>query len=151
MSRGGSFGGGKSSLGYLFESSGEETAKPPSGEDSSQKSMPIQSHSAPAAADAADKIQATSNNYSRPQGQNLGNFITVSSSSSIRFEIPCNFNWSSINFSLILIIIIFWLKGRPSTKVQSVPGGSSSLGYLFGEHKQGWFGVVPFAKHSRVQ
>ncbi|XP_074577647.1 protein SPIRAL1-like 5 [Curcuma longa] len=100
MSRGGSFGGGKSSLGYLFESSGEETAKPPSGEDAGEKSMPIPSHSAAA---AADKIQATSNNYSRPQGQNSGNFIT----------------------------------GRPSTKVQSVPGGSSSLGYLFGEHKQG--------------
>ncbi|KAG6534398.1 protein SPIRAL1-like 5 [Zingiber officinale] len=101
MSRGGSFGGGKSSIGYLFDSSGEETAKPPSGEDASQKSMPIPSHSATTAA-AADKIQDTSNNYSRPQGQNLGNFIT----------------------------------GRPSTKVQSVPGGSSSLGYLFGEHKQ---------------
>nr|ABR17819.1 unknown [Picea sitchensis] len=28
-----------------------------------------------------------------------------------------------------------FITGRPSTKVQSVPGGGSSLGYLFGEKK----------------
>lgn len=26
------------------------------------------------------------------------------------------------------------MQGRPSTKVKSVPGGDSSLGYLFGDH-----------------
>ncbi|KAH9610172.1 hypothetical protein KSS87_009952 [Heliosperma pusillum] len=100
MSRGGSSGGGQSSLGYLFSSQEEQPVKepPPSpsklidppygidkGEDDTATSNPKQEHNI--------------NNYHRANGQNSGNFIT----------------------------------DRPSTKVKYVPGGNSSLGYLFGD------------------
>nr|QEE59992.1 protein SPIRAL1-like 5 [Betula platyphylla] len=96
MSRGGSFGGGQSSLGYLFGSDEKPSAAPPArtvnpppyGIDTNitdQKSTP--------------EKEKVSNNYHRAEGQNSGNFIT----------------------------------DRPSTKVKSVPGGDSSLGYLFGD------------------
>ncbi|KAG1362378.1 Protein SPIRAL1-like 1 [Cocos nucifera] len=100
MSRGGSFGGGKSSLGYLFES--DEPPISPSGSTKSTKSQKPPSHEGGknmAATQENPQEKPISNNYHRAQGQNSGNFIT----------------------------------GRPSTKVQSVPGGSSSLGYLFGD------------------
>ncbi|KAF9601503.1 hypothetical protein IFM89_020298 [Coptis chinensis] len=97
MSKGGSFGGGHSSLGYLFGSD-EPTrpplvmkppvTKPPWGDDNTTEKAP--------------QVYAPSNvtnYYFRTQGQNTGNFIT----------------------------------DRPSTKVRSVPGGDSSLGYLFGD------------------
>ncbi|PIA34258.1 hypothetical protein AQUCO_03800087v1 [Aquilegia coerulea] len=98
MSKGGSYGGGQSSLGYLFGSEKPASpppvmtpavvTKPPWGDDNTtEKPRP--------------QIYAPSNvahYYNRTEGQNTGNFIT----------------------------------DRPSTKVQSVPGGNSSLGYLFG-------------------
>ncbi|XP_052210362.1 protein SPIRAL1-like 5 [Diospyros lotus] len=98
MSRGGSFGGGQSSLGYLFGSDEQKTAPPaspavcipPYGIDT----MPDKPQESP-----QPKKQTISNNYHRSEGQNSGNFIT----------------------------------DRPSTKVKSVPGGDSSLGYLFGD------------------
>ncbi|KAJ4850462.1 Protein SPIRAL1-like 5 [Turnera subulata] len=98
MSRGGSYGGGQSSLGYLFGSDEKPNAPPPSrpvnlppyGIDMTQENSPD---------DGSAGKQKTSNNYPRAQGQNSGNFIT----------------------------------DRPSTKVKSVPGGDSSLGYLFGD------------------
>uniref|UniRef100_A0A1J3FVJ3 Protein SPIRAL1-like 5 n=1 Tax=Noccaea caerulescens TaxID=107243 RepID=A0A1J3FVJ3_NOCCA len=97
MSRGGSFGGGQSSLGYLFGSDNEipknlppaaPKPTPPYGVDSTDDEK----------ADQKPKI-SNNNNYPRAQGQNSGNFVT----------------------------------DRPTTKVKSVPGGSSSLGYLFGD------------------
>ncbi|KAL7167597.1 hypothetical protein ACSBR2_038121 [Camellia fascicularis] len=99
MSRGGSFGGGQSSLGYLFGSDEQKPAPPvsptvctpPYGIDSTPEKPP---KSPP-----PPEKQNVSNNYHRAQGQNSGNFMT----------------------------------GRPSTKVKSVPGGDSSLGYLFGD------------------
>ncbi|XP_057951990.1 protein SPIRAL1-like 5 isoform X1 [Malania oleifera] len=96
-SRGGSSGGGQSSLGYLFGSD-QESNKPPVSppvtkapwdDDNSTKKPPKSSNS--------EKLRV-SNNYHRAQGQNSGNFLT----------------------------------DRPTTKVQSPPGGDSSLGYLFG-------------------
>ncbi|XP_059443994.1 protein SPIRAL1-like 5 [Corylus avellana] len=95
MSRGGSFGGGQSSLGYLFGSDEKPSAAPPPrtvnpppyGVDTITDQKPPSEK---------DKV---SNNYHRAEGQNSGNFIT----------------------------------DRPSTKVKSVPGGDSSLGYLFGD------------------
>ncbi|KAJ9173645.1 hypothetical protein P3X46_016761 [Hevea brasiliensis] len=100
MSRGGSFGGGQSSLGYLFGSDEQPNAPPPSlivnlppyGVDTISAEKPRQNPS-------FEKQKEVSNNYHRAQGQNSGNFIT----------------------------------DRPSTKVKSVPGGDSSLGYLFGD------------------
>ncbi|KAG6600565.1 Protein SPIRAL1-like 2 [Cucurbita argyrosperma subsp. argyrosperma] len=98
MSRGGSYGGGRSSLGYLFGNDDEprkpQVSKvvlpPPYGIDINPDD---QNNPSPS------PKQAASNNYPRAHGQNSGNFIT----------------------------------DRPSTKVKSVPGGDSSLGYLFGD------------------
>ncbi|KAJ8764889.1 hypothetical protein K2173_010354 [Erythroxylum novogranatense] len=102
MSRGGSYGGGQSSLGYLFGSDEQPNAPPPSrpvnlppyGVDTTLDHKPTDS---PPSGDGKQKL--ASNNYHRAQGQNSGNFIT----------------------------------DRPTTKVKSVPGGDSSLGYLFGD------------------
>ncbi|PSS04198.1 Protein SPIRAL1-like [Actinidia chinensis var. chinensis] len=99
MSRGGSFGGGQSSLGYLFGSDEQKTAPPaspivctpPYGIDTTPEKPPKSPH--------PQENRNVSNNYHRSEGQNSGNFIT----------------------------------DRPSTKVKSVPGGDSSLGYLFGD------------------
>ncbi|CAK9156587.1 unnamed protein product [Ilex paraguariensis] len=101
MSRGGSYGGGQSSLGYLFgtDDPQQSTAPPttpkvyapPYGIDTEKPPLPPPP--------PPPKEENVSNNYHRSQGQNSGNFIT----------------------------------GRPSTKVKSVPGGDSSLGYLFGD------------------
>ncbi|KAK3020226.1 hypothetical protein RJ639_046858 [Escallonia herrerae] len=103
MSRGGSFGGGQSSLGYLFGSDVQQGAtpppsppayKPPYGIDTTVEKPPKTPSPPP-----PPKTENVSNNYKRAEGQNSGNFIT----------------------------------GRSSTKVKSVPGGDSSLGYLFGD------------------
>ncbi|XP_057510850.1 protein SPIRAL1-like 5 [Actinidia eriantha] len=99
MSRGGSFGGGQSSLGYLFGCDEQKTeppaspivCTPPYGIDTTPEKPPKSPH--------PPENRNVSNNYHRSEGQNSGNFIT----------------------------------GRPSTKVKSVPGGDSSLGYLFGD------------------
>ncbi|KAM7525794.1 hypothetical protein LguiA_015696 [Lonicera macranthoides] len=103
MSRGGSYGGGQSSLGYLFGSDNQQegtvpppsptVSAPPYGIDTNIENPPKTLLPAP------PKEKNVSNNYQRAEGQNSGNFIT----------------------------------GRPSTKVKSVPGGDSSLGYLFGD------------------
>ncbi|KAK9144963.1 hypothetical protein Sjap_004866 [Stephania japonica] len=99
-SRGGSCGGGKSSLGYLFGSdhhhqpqnqtpASPSVTKPPWGDDNSVDNTEWKKIMSP-----------TSHKQNhRAQGPNSSNFITE----------------------------------RPSTRVQSVPGGDSSLGYLFGD------------------
>ncbi|XP_055819515.1 protein SPIRAL1-like 5 [Solanum dulcamara] len=95
--RGVSYGGGQSSLGYLF------------GDDKKQQKIdeppPSPTILAPPygidddANESQNNSNTTSITYQKSQGQNSGIFIT----------------------------------GRPSTKVNSVPGGDSSLGYLFGD------------------
>ncbi|KAL0393582.1 UNVERIFIED_CONTAM: protein SPIRAL1-like 5 [Sesamum latifolium] len=106
MRRGGSYGGGQSSLGYLFGSDNKQKNKeaappsptaymPPYGIDTEEDNTMIKAPENPSP--SQDKPPKLSNNYPRNQGQNSGNFIT----------------------------------GRPSTKVTSAPGGESSLGYLF--------------------
>ncbi|KAL0312557.1 UNVERIFIED_CONTAM: protein SPIRAL1-like 5 [Sesamum radiatum] len=103
--RGGSYGGGQSSLGHLFGSDNKQQNKevappsptaymPPYGIDTEENTI-IKEPENPSP--SQDKLPKVSNNYHRNQGQNSGNFITV----------------------------------RPSTKVTSAPGGESSLGYLF--------------------
>ena len=78
MGRGVSSGGGQSSLGYLF-GSGEAPKSPPPAENEA----PVQKPATP----SVDKqipagIQGSNvNNYFRAEGQNTGNFITVSKSS----------------------------------------------------------------------
>lgn len=133
MSRGGSYGGGQSSLGYLFGSDNQQegTAPPPSpivstppyGTDTNIENPPKILLPAP------PKDKNVSNNYQRAEGQNSGNFLTVSH----------KLMWLSFNctfFRFLFINTIFYFQGRPSTKVKSVPGGDSSLGYLFGDK---WF------------
>ncbi|KAK9291821.1 hypothetical protein L1049_020540 [Liquidambar formosana] len=74
MSRGGSAGGGQSSLNYLFGSNQQpsqppvspQATKAPWDDDNSTK-KPLESPS---------QKPSVSNNYHRAQGQNLGNFIT---------------------------------------------------------------------------
>ncbi|EEF51236.1 protein SPIRAL1-like 5 [Ricinus communis] len=99
MSRGGSYGGGQSSLGYLFGSDENPTTPPPS----QTVNLPPYGVDVIPEKNNPNNLSAekgkVSNNYHRAQGQNTGNFIT----------------------------------DRPSTKVKSVPGGDSSLGYLFGD------------------
>ncbi|CAO2149840.1 unnamed protein product [Urochloa humidicola] len=105
--RGVSYGGGQSSLSYLFGGGGEEApaarAKPAVTAAAEQRAPPAQ----PAAGtDSETKLKgipagvrgSQTNNYFRAQGQNCGNFLT----------------------------------DRPSTKVHAAPGGGSSLDYLFG-------------------
>lgn len=121
MSRGGSAGGGQSSLGYLF--GGSEPPKPAVARATPAPAVPaapapvapaVSAPAVPAASAPAEKaahakadvskqipagIQGSrTNNYHRADGQNTGNFLT----------------------------------DRPSTKVHSAPGGNSTLDYLFG-------------------
>lgn len=119
MVRGGSSGGGQSSLGYLFGSDAgppKAAARAPAAEPQQAaaeqraagfaRNNTAEEKAAPAAKveepksplDNAPKLGRASNNYHRADGQNTGNFIT----------------------------------DRPSTKVHAAPGGGSSLGYLFG-------------------
>ncbi|KAJ7944957.1 Protein SPIRAL1-like [Quillaja saponaria] len=109
MSRGGSYGGGPSSLGYLFSSDDQPRDPPPTRTvqappygidtttDTDRKKSPPHKVGSPSMPTSEQNLP--NNNYQRAQGQNLGNFVT----------------------------------DRPSTKVKSVPGGDSSLGYLFGD------------------
>ncbi|KAI3839364.1 hypothetical protein MKX03_032646 [Papaver bracteatum] len=117
MGRGVSYGGGQSSLGYLFagpeepKTAAPAAAAPPTA--AAAQTPPVQAEqNVPAAnksspSPPADKTKlgpagvvqgSLANNYYRADGQNTGNFIT----------------------------------DRPSTKVHAAPGGGSSLGYLFG-------------------
>lgn len=85
MSRGGSYGGGESSLGYLFGSD-EKPAPPPI---SPKVNLPPYGIDAPTTENPRETTRRSpkspenqtgsiSNNYHRAQGQNSGNFITVS-------------------------------------------------------------------------
>lgn len=78
-SKGGSYGGGKSSIGYLFGSDDQQptsksTASPPAvkapWDDDNSTAKPPNNNSS--------KKLNVSNNYHRAQGQNSGNFLTVS-------------------------------------------------------------------------
>ncbi|KNA22899.1 hypothetical protein SOVF_029510 [Spinacia oleracea] len=97
MSRGGSYGGGQSSLGYLF---GSKEGQPENNPPPSPSKIVNPPYGTDIQGEKPSSQKLDNNNYHRAQGQNSGNFIT----------------------------------DRPSTKVKSVPGGSSSLGYLFGDN-----------------
>ncbi|XP_009800170.1 protein SPIRAL1-like 1 [Nicotiana tabacum] len=109
MGRGVSYGGGQSSLGYLFgggeaPKSTTENAQAVQSEAQAINKEPASKPAVSAPVDAAKQIPAGiqsthSFNHFRRDGQNTGNFIT----------------------------------DRPSTKVHAAPGGGSSLGYLFGD------------------
>jgi SPIRAL1-like protein len=80
MGRGVSSGGGQSSLGYLFGSDAPPPTKPVEKPEPPPQVAPKVAQPAPPAAAAQTEGQASrnSNNYHRADGQNSGNFITVS-------------------------------------------------------------------------
>lgn len=107
MGRGVSYGGGQSSLGYLFGSGeapkpADNVAQTNLNAEQAAKAAPSAKPVNPQPAERNKQIPAginsTKTNYFRADAQNTGNFIT----------------------------------DRPSTKVHAEPGGGSSLGYLFG-------------------
>jgi len=77
MSRGGSFGGGQSSLGYLFGSD-NEIPKTPAPPVAPKPAPPYGVDSTEEDHEADQKPKISNNNYQRVQGQNSGNFVTVS-------------------------------------------------------------------------
>lgn len=130
MSRGGSYGGGQSSLGYLFGSD-EQPSEPPVSPTIQLPPYGIDTipEKPPNRPPPAEK-QSSSNNYQRTQGQNTGNFITVSCSQTREAN---DQNSIALYHMYLVFIFHFIFQDRPSTKVRSVPGGDSSLGYLFGD------------------
>ncbi|XP_051116675.1 protein SPIRAL1-like 1 [Andrographis paniculata] len=78
MGRGVSYGGGQSSLGYLF---GSSEATPPKPAANNAAAPPEKSAPAAPSVDATKQIPAgipgsQNNNYHRADGQNTGNFLT---------------------------------------------------------------------------
>ena len=82
MSRGGSYGGGQSSLGYLFGSDDQQNTAPPTTPVVCEPPYGIDTHTEkppkPSPPRPPPKEENVSNNYRRAEGQNTGNFITVS-------------------------------------------------------------------------
>lgn len=76
MSRGGSFGGGQSSLGYLFGS--DQQPSPPSAKRTVQPPPYGIDTIMETPQESSTNKRNVSNNYQRAEGQNSGNFITVS-------------------------------------------------------------------------
>lgn len=79
MSRGGSYGGGQSSLGYLFGSDEKPSAPPSLPKIEPPYGIETSIDKPPESGSSSSGKQKASNNYQRAQGQNLGNFVTVSS------------------------------------------------------------------------
>ncbi|GJN25603.1 hypothetical protein PR202_gb13450 [Eleusine coracana subsp. coracana] len=106
--RGVSYGGGQSSLDYLFGGGGGEAKQPAASSEQRPRDTVVvtEAAAAPPISKEGNKMKeipagvrgSQANNYFRAQGQNCGNFLT----------------------------------DRPSTKVHAAPGGGSSLDYLFG-------------------
>lgn len=112
MSRGSSYGGGQSSLGYLFGSD-EQTPPPPTPRTANPPPYgidPITTNTPARAVDTIteknqdslppsdDRKPSISNNYHRAQGQNSGNFITVSD------FLPSNCVLPLVHVHLLLIL-----------------------------------------------
>ncbi|KAJ8430455.1 hypothetical protein Cgig2_030111 [Carnegiea gigantea] len=121
MNRGASYGGGQSSLGYLFGSGeGQQPSNRPSSPSKVKINPPygidIEEGEKMSTNCLEKQDNSNSSSYQRAQGQNSGKFITVGKLM-IKEYYPLSLACD-----------------RPSTKVKSVPGGNSSLGYLFGDN-----------------
>ncbi|KAL9242803.1 hypothetical protein vseg_016767 [Gypsophila vaccaria] len=106
MSRGDSSGGGQSSLGYLFGSPGGQPPKEP-------PPLSPKAINPPYGTDRDeedDNEKKLTNPSSAKQEVNVNNYHRAQGQNSGNF-----------------------ITERPSTKVKYVPGGNSSLGYLFGD------------------
>lgn len=112
MSRGGSYGGGQSSLGYLFGSE-EKPAAPPAPQTVSLPPYGIDTTTEKPQDNQAPNKPNVSNNYHRAQGQNTGNFITVSTE---------NIHWSIHLCSIYLYVVsLFHLPHNKSRFFRIVP------------------------------
>ncbi|KAL8138769.1 hypothetical protein V2J09_004770 [Rumex salicifolius] len=112
MKRGESYGGGQSSLGYLFGSPNEQ---------SNPNNQPHPSHSP---LDPPYGTDTTTDHTQNPKDD-----LSQSPDPTQSDPNPKDPKTAQRGNSLGSFIM-----GRPSTKVKSVPGGSSSLGYLFGDN-----------------
>ncbi|KAH7514151.1 hypothetical protein FEM48_Zijuj11G0058300 [Ziziphus jujuba var. spinosa] len=163
MGRGVSSGGGQSSLGYLFGSG--EAPKPATNNTAQDAPKPAVNNATPSEGQAANKgsaskpvaaaqsvditkqvpagIHSTStNNYLRADGQNTGNFITeLRALNPIRggliFLTAHSLHYKHDFRKIDVLKSGLQAADRPSTKVHAVPGGGSSLGYLFGDDGKG--------------
>ncbi|KAL6882688.1 hypothetical protein ACP4OV_011378 [Aristida adscensionis] len=136
MSRGGSSGGGRSSLGYLFEPvetvsyhtmaakpSNQETEKAQADDDnSSVKNDKV-------IADEADQGPHQEAPHPAPAPPPKKK---EESNPIVSHRPPCNiYHTSQLNYNSGLLIT-----DRPSTRVRCAPGGPSSLGFLFGDEHE---------------
>ncbi|XP_015895165.2 protein SPIRAL1-like 1 [Ziziphus jujuba] len=123
MGRGVSSGGGQSSLGYLFGSG--EAPKPATNNAAQDASKPAMNNAAPSEGQGA-------NNGSASKPVATAQSVDVS-------KVPAGIHSTSTNNYLRADgqNAGNFITDRPSTKVHAVPGGGSSLGYLFGDDGKG--------------
>ncbi|PAN39714.1 hypothetical protein PAHAL_7G263400 [Panicum hallii] len=129
MRRGGmSSGGGRSSLGYLFEP--EETNPYHTTAKSNQETEKTTDTNRSSAKDENKMIGAEADQESPqlpPPKREVSNPILSSS------RPPCNiYHTSQLSYNNSGFLI----SDRPSTRVRCAPGGPSSLGFLFGEEHE---------------
>ncbi|XP_015900251.1 protein SPIRAL1-like 1 [Ziziphus jujuba] len=124
MGRGVSSGGGQSSLGYLFGSG--EAPKPATNNTAQDAPKPAVNNATPSEGQAANKGSA-----SKP--------VAAAQSVDITKQVPAGIHSTSTNNYLRADgqNTGNFITDRPSTKVHAVPGGGSSLGYLFGDDGKG--------------
>ncbi|KAJ4811692.1 spiral1 [Rhynchospora pubera] len=130
MSRGGSYGGGKSSLSYLFEP--DETTQ--TATNSTAKRAPKTPAKEHEKTNEANRTDAPD----KPQVRLIAKAGQTSKNSKTKV-VQDGKPEKHISHSNIAECkhqgqnAAYFPNGRPSTKVNSVPGGPSSLGYLFGD------------------
>ncbi|KAJ4759225.1 Protein SPIRAL1-like 5 [Rhynchospora pubera] len=122
MSRGGSYGGGKSSLSYLFEP--DETIQ--SAINSTEKPTPkheAEEHEMTNGANRTSALDPPKVRLITKPGEEPQTKENSKTKIAQDGKPPKHMRNA-----------VFFNNGRPSTKVNSVPGGRSSLGYLFGDN-----------------
>ncbi|CAD6259904.1 unnamed protein product [Miscanthus lutarioriparius] len=131
MSRGGSSGGGRSSLSYLFEP--EETTilyRTHTAAKSNQESEKAPDSNSSSVKDDIKAIRAEAVQeppHPPPPQREVSNPILSSQ------KPPCNiYHTSQLSYNNSGLLIT----DRPSTRVRCAPGGASSLGFLFGEEHE---------------
>ncbi|NP_001148748.1 nitrilase-associated protein [Zea mays] len=122
MSRGGSSGGGRSSLSYLFEP--EETVLYRTRTSNQETEKAPDTNSGCVKQDDDEKKTVGTEAVHSPPKREVSNPILSS------HKPPCNIYHTGQLSSGLLIT------DRPSTRVRCAPGGASSLGFLFGEEHE---------------
>ncbi|KAG8044551.1 hypothetical protein GUJ93_ZPchr0060g7197 [Zizania palustris] len=118
MSRGGSSGGGRSSLGYLFEP--EKTTPNYSTRSVQDAEKSPERNNAPG--DKVTTDEADQEQHAAPLKKDNSNpIVSHGSASNIYYTSQLSKNSG------------LFITDRPSTRVRCAPGGASSLGFLFGD------------------